>query len=519
MRYNYAKQLSKYLVFSNEVYMSGEVILRVENLTKRFPGVVAVDHVSFELRKGEVHCLLGENGAGKSTFIKMISGAYAKDEGQIYYDGEPVEINSSHDAKNLKIATIYQEMNLVSTMNAVENIFLGEEIHIGQSKILNITEMKRQTKAVLDRLKVKMNLNAPVKNFSTAQQQMVEIAKSLLHKNKIIIMDEPTSSITEKDTQELFRIIRELKNEGVAIIYISHRLQELKEIVDRVTVLRDGKYIDTLEMKDVEIEKLITLMVGRSLETTEKRKRVISDEVILSVKNLSWKNKVKDVSFELKKGEILGFAGLVGAGRSELMKLIFGAERAESGSVSYKGEPVKFRNTVKAVRSGISYLSEDRKREGLVLNMPIAQNITLASIDEVIRNKKINLRKERAVAEQSVQELQVATTSVNKRAKFLSGGNQQKVVIGKWLLCDSEVFIFDEPTRGIDVGAKQEIYRIMEALSEQGKSVIMISSELPELLKMSDRIIVLSNGYLTGELENAEVVSQESIMKLMLEGF
>jgi len=493
-------------------------IIQMKNICKSFLGVKALDDVSFDLKKEEVHCLIGENGAGKSTLVKILSGAYKKDSGTIIIRDKEVEIENVHDAKNLSISAIHQEINLVQSMNVVENVFLGEEIYIKGTFQLDWRQMQNKTKQVLDTLNISLDMNVPIRALRTAQQQMVEIARSLIYKRDIMIMDESTASISNKDTQELFKIIRHLKKQGVSIIYISHSLKELPEIADRVTVLRDGKKVRTVDIKEVSIDNLINMMVGRSLENFKKRESVKSDYTVLEVTNISRGSKVKNASFNLKKGEILGFAGLVGSGRTELMRLIFGADKPEEGQIVVKDKVLKNNNPVNAVRKGIAYLSEDRKMEGLILGMPVSQNITLSNLSSVSKGFVLNLKEEKTFVGKMIKALKIATPSASKIVRFLSGGNQQKVVIAKWLASNCDVMIFDEPTKGIDVGARLEVYQLMNELVKQGKSIIMVSSDLPEIMLMSDRIAVMSRGKITGVLENNGNVTQEEIMNLMLGG-
>jgi ribose transport system ATP-binding protein len=498
--------------------MNKETILRMEGVSKSFPGVHALQNVNFDLREGEVHCLLGENGAGKSTLIKILSGACSMDSGKIYMNGTLADIRNSLDARKLGISTIYQEMSLIPAMTVAENLFFGEEL-TNRVSILNRAKMEKRTTEVLQKLRVGIHPKAIVRELSTAQQQMVEIARSLIKQRKIIIMDEPTSSISEKDTRELFRIIRELRSQGVSVIYISHRLHEFEEIVDRVTILRDGKNVDSVWMKDVtNVNQLISKMVGRELSHVAKAPDRTKDETVLRVEGVRYKKVIKDAGFHLSKGEILGFAGLVGSGRTELMKLIFGSNRLEEGTIEVREKPVRIDSPKDAVRLGIGYLSEDRKNEGLILNMSIERNISLARLETVSHSLILSSRKERRQAEDYIQRLRVATSSRLKKVKLLSGGNQQKVVIAKWLVTDCDILIFDEPTRGIDVGARAEIYKWIEMLAEQGKSIIVVSSDLPEIFRISNRVIVMSDGKITGELRNDDDLTQEKIMKLMVGG-
>ena len=496
-----------------------EVILKIDSITKSFSGVTVLDHVSFEVYKGEVHCIIGENGAGKSTLIKILSGAYSKDSGSIYFDGKEIQISNAKVARDNGIATVYQEMNIVPTLNAVDNIFLGCELCM-KNGLIDYARMEERTQELLRNIGVKINIKTPVQYLSTAQRQIIEIIKALLFKNKVIIMDEPTSSLSSKDVSELFRIIRRLREEGTTIIFISHKLEELEEIGDRVTVLRDGKYINTVKLHDAKIDKIIEMMVGREFDTSRRAvKRPIKGEVVLEVKNLTTADgKARNVSFHLEKGKILGFAGLVGAGRTELMKAIFGRNQIASGELFVNGHKIQKMNTTKAVKLGIAYLTEDRKCEGLIMGMSICKNISIVNLDKIKKGFRLDLRQEVKDAEQKVSELNIITSSINKEARFLSGGNQQKVVVGKWLYADCEIILFDEPTRGIDVGARSEIYNIMNRLVDAGKSIIMVSSDLPEILSMSNSIVVMHEGDMVGIVENDETVTQETILKLMLGG-
>ena len=498
--------------------MGHEVILRMSNISKAFPGVQALANINFELRRGEVHCLLGENGAGKSTLIKIISGAHQKDTGKIILNDKEVEIRDAQVSRELGISTIYQEMSLIPAMSVAENIFLGEEIIKSRFYMVDREEMEKRAGKIFADMNVDINPKSLIRDLSTAQQQMVEIARSLIKNRQIIIMDEPTSSISDKDTHELFRIIHKLKKQGVAIIYISHRLQELGEIVDRITVMRDGRDVSTVNMKDVTIDQLVSMMVGRELEKMDKPSVNHIGDVILEMQNVSWGSEVQAASFSLKKGEILGFAGLVGAGRSELMRLLFGAEKMDSGKIILKGQEVRINSPIEGIKQGIGYLSEDRKRDGLVLSMGIDKNITMANLASVCKGFILDKKRESTEADHAIKSLNVATSSADKLAKFLSGGNQQKVIIGKWLLTECEVLIFDEPTRGIDVGARAEIYKLMNGLVEAGKSIIMVSSDLPEILRISNRIIVMNHGKIVGEFDNDNEITQEELMPFMLGG-
>ena len=486
-------------------------LLRLTGVTKRFPGVVALDSVSFDLRRGEVHAVCGENGAGKSTLMKIISGQYQPDDGSIIYKGSECHFASSLEAQAAGIAIIHQELNLVPHLSVAENIFLAREPRRGV--FVDRARLRADAQRCLDRLGVDIAPGTLVRTLPVAQRQMVEIAKALSLDAEVLIMDEPTSSLTETETRQLFRIIHELKRAGVGIIYISHRLDEMTEIVDRVTVMRDGRYVSTDVFRETTIDKVVARMVGRSLEDKfPPRTSVPTGDVLLAVDQLTRANVFGPVSFELRRGEILGFAGLMGAGRTEVARAIFGADLPDSGTIRLGDETLAIRSPIDAIRRGIAYLSEDRKANGLSLNMPVASNITLANMDAVSnRLGFIRFATEAAVAKRYVDALGIRTPSVRQIARNLSGGNQQKVVISKWLFRDSRVLFFDEPTRGIDVGAKFAIYELLDKLAAQGIGVVMISSELPEILGMTDRVAVFHEGDLVTILETRQT-SQEEIM-------
>ena len=486
-------------------------LLHLQHVSKQFPGVLALDSVSFDLRSGEVHAVCGENGAGKSTLMKIISGQYVPDKGVMTYKGVERHFRSTVDAQAIGIAIIHQELNLVPHLSVAENIFLAREPKKGW--LIDRKKLTRDAQVCLDRLGVSIKPNTLVNVLSVAQQQMVEIAKALSLNAEVLIMDEPTSSLTESETSQLFALINELKSAGVGIVYISHRLDELAQIVDRVTVLRDGRYISTDKFSDTSIAQIVAKMVGRSLEDAfPKRTSVPSKEVLLSAEGLSCKGRFSNISFDLKRGEILGFAGLMGAGRTEVARAIFGADPLESGKVFLGHKQLFIKSPVDAVAHGIAYLSEDRKHDGLALAMTLAQNITLASMDAVSnRAGFINFNRENETAEHYIKALDIRTPSSRQIVKLLSGGNQQKLVISKWLFRDSKVLFFDEPTRGIDVGAKYAIYQLLDSLAAQGIGVVMISSELPEIMGMTDRVAVFHEGKLMNILNTRET-NQEEIM-------
>jgi len=489
--------------------MQTDFLVRMENISVEFPGIKALDGVNFSLKKGEVHVLLGENGAGKSTLMKVLSGVNKTTSGKVFIAEKEVKLVDTRHSLDEGISIIYQELNLIPHLTVAENIFLGKEPK--KYGLIDWKKMFREARLLLEELHVDISPRAIIKKLGIAQQQMVEVAKALRENSKVIIMDEPTSALTEKEIHELFRTIHELKSKRVGIVYISHRLEEIPQIGDRVTILRDGKYINTLNVKDTTLDGLISLMVGRELKEKFPKEIVPVGEEILQAKNISTKEKLNNCSLTLRKGEILGIAGLMGAGRTELARAIYGADHIESGEIWLGGNLVHMKTPTHAVRHRIGLLPEDRKAHGLVLGLSVRENITLASIKKILQRKMIDYRKEREEAHTIVESLAIKTPHLKQKVKFLSGGNQQKVVVGKWLMTESSVLIFDEPTRGIDVGTKVEIYKIMTALAKKGIGIIMISSELPEILGMSDRILVMWNGKTVAELGRSEA-TQEKIL-------
>jgi ribose transport system ATP-binding protein len=492
--------------------MSG-FLIQMEGIEKSFPGVHALSGCRFELLPGEIHGLVGENGAGKSTLMKVLSGIYEKDAGTIKVQGRTVEAHNARQAQILGISIIHQELNLMKHLTAAQNIFIGREHKRGFRFLVDDPEINRKSEELFKRINLRLDPRVQVAGLTVAQQQMIEIAKALSFNSAVLIMDEPTSALSDSEIEELFKVIRDLKSQGKGIVYISHRMDELHRICDRVTVMRDGKYIATTPMKDITTARIIAQMVGREIyEGRHLHGDTSKNEVVLEVKNLNRGRVVQDVSFELHKGEILGFAGLLGAGRTETMRLIFGADPMESGEIFVKGKKASIKKPRDAVRRGIGYLSEDRKRYGLALGMSVKVNTVMASLGSFLKPLGIiDEAKSKRVAQEYVERLNTRTTGVEQLAKNLSGGNQQKVVVGKWLVRDSDILIFDEPTRGIDVGAKSEIYKLLNELADQGKSIIMISSELPEVLRMSHRIVVMCEGRVTASLR-AEESTQEQIM-------
>lgn len=498
--------------------MRPQYVLELRGVNKSFPGVKALKNVDFTLKPDEVHCLIGENGAGKSTLIKIISGAHSLDSGEIYFQGQLVSELDAHRARQLGVSVIYQEMNLIPQLSVAENIFLGNEPTSTRLGFVQEKRLMEKTQEILQEIGVSIHPHKLVRDLSTAEQQMVEIAKALALDKEILIMDEPTASLTAQNTEDLFRIIRRLTKRGVSIIYISHRLQELSIIADRVTVLRDGAHISTFAWGKVTTPELITMMVGREVQPVVMSKnRQIGQECVLEVKGLRKEPLIKEVTFRAYKGEIVCFAGLVGSGRTETMRLIFGADQRDSGQIFLYGKELRLRSPADAVRDGIGMLTEDRKGQGLVLGLPVRDNMTLASLATFSKWGRINRAYEGQVVDEQVRALDIVTPSIEHLARNLSGGNQQKVVLAKWLLTESKVLIFDEPTRGVDVGAKEEIYEIMRFPAQQGVTILMVSSDLPEVLRMGDRIIVMSEGRITGELSRDEA-TQEKLMALMLGG-
>ncbi len=491
-----------------------EILVQMEGIEKSFPGVHALNQAKFELRPGEVHALVGENGAGKSTLMKVLAGVYDRDAGHIFYKGKSVEVPNPRAAQHLGISMIHQELNLMPHLTVAQNIFIGREPRQNVKFMLDEKAINQQARQVFEMMHLNLDPKIKVADLTVAKQQMVEIAKALSFNAEVLIMDEPTAALTDTEIDELFRIIRDLRAKGVGVVHISHRLEELKQISDRITVMRDGKYIDTVKTQDATIDQIISMMVGRTIyEATPEVPEKPSEEVVLEVKHLNRGNVIRDISFQLKKGEILGFSGLVGAGRTEVARAVFGADPVDSGEIYVQGNKVHIGSPSDAVQHGIGYLSEDRKRYGLALGMDVADNTVLAAFRKFINKIGwVKFSQIHASAQQMVTALAIKTPSLQQKAKNLSGGNQQKVIIGKWLTADTNILIFDEPTRGIDVGAKSEIYHLLNNLAQQGKSIIMISSELPEILRMSHRVMVMCEGRITGELNIAEA-TQEKIMQ------
>jgi ribose transport system ATP-binding protein len=490
-------------------------LISVKKLSKSFPGVRALHDVQFELIAGEVHALMGENGAGKSTLMKILAGVYTRDSGEILVGGEPAEFLSPRDAQAAGVGIIHQELQLMNHLTVAQNIFIGREPRGRLGLFLDEDKLNIAAREILSRMHVNLDPRAMVGELTVASQQMVEIAKALSFDSRVLIMDEPTSALNDAEIAELFRIIRELKSRGVGIVYISHKMDELKQIADRVTVLRDGEYVATVDAANTTVEAIIGMMVGRTLsDATPAARDAAQGETALEVRHLNAGPLVRDVSFTLRQGEILGFAGLMGAGRTEVARAVFGADPVESGEIFVKGAKASIKNPSDAVAHGIGYLSEDRKRFGLATGMDVESNIVMSNLRNFLSlNFFLRRARMRRRASHFINLLAIRTPSASQEVRLLSGGNQQKIVIAKWLERDCDVLFFDEPTRGIDVGAKSEIYKLLRSLAEEGKAIVMISSELPEILRMSDRIVVMCEGRITGEL-SAKEATQERIMHL-----
>ena len=485
-------------------------ILELKHISKQYTGVKALDDVSISFRRGEVHALMGENGAGKSTLIKTLSGAIQPNDGEIVFEGTTYTHMEPHQAMELGIHVIYQEFNMMPELSVAENIFMGQQLGGGVLFNKSITEERAQK--ILDGMHVKINARETVKNLSVANMQLVEIAKALTRDVKVLVMDEPTAPLTDAEVETLFEIVQMLKSKGVTIIYISHRIAEVFQISDRVSVLRDGRFIKTVMTNEVDRDELIRLMVGREVSDTYPKRDFTPGEVVLELRDVCG-NGVENVSFAVRSGEIFGLSGLVGAGRTETMRMIFGADPIDSGEVLLNGQPVHPKHPAEAVKLGIGLIPEDRKQQGLLLDLPIFTNISMATMRDVSRFTVVNSRAEKENVNRLVEAVTIKTPSIVQLVRNLSGGNQQKVVLAKWLAANCKVLIFDEPTRGIDVGARHEIYKLMNELCRQGIAIVMISSDMEEILGMSDRIMVLCEGHQAGILER-EAFSQETILSL-----
>lgn len=489
--------------------MEQKYILEFQGITKSFVGVKALQDISFQIKRGDVHALLGENGAGKSTLMKILSGAYTKDAGEIIFDGNVVNIKNTVASEQLGIAIIYQELNLIPDLSIAENIFLDRQPF--KRGLMDWKKLYSDAEAILKKIDIVLNVKAMVSTLSVAQQQMVEIAKALSLNSKLLIMDEPTSTLTDGETKKLFQVIETLKAQGITMVYISHRMEEIFSICDSYTVMRDGMFIASGEIQNVNVDKIIEYMVGRSLAQVFPQKNNTIGEVVLEAEHISNSAEVKDVSFTLRKGEILGFAGLVGAGRTETLKAVFGADAKAKGSIKIKGSKVNIHSPQDAIRYGIGFVPEDRKKEGLVTELSVLDNVVMAKMENSMKNGFFSMQKAKEICKRYIDSLLIKTPSEKQAAKYLSGGNQQKVVLAKWLNCNPEIIVLDEPTRGIDINAKMEIYHIIANLAEQGKSIILISSEMQEIIGLCDRVYVMYEGQITGVLNQADL-SQQQIM-------
>jgi ABC-type sugar transport system ATPase subunit len=498
--------------------MGDNIILELRHIEKSFPGVKALKDISLMVRRGTVHALVGENGAGKSTMMKILTGILPKDAGEILIDGKEVQIASPLHAQSLGLSIIFQEFNLVNSLSIAENLFVGRLKKRGVRGV-DWTGIYRDAEGLLGRIGLKIDPRTKVAALSVAAKQMVEIAKALSYNPKILVMDEPSATLTNKELDNLYQIVEQLRRDGVTVIYISHRLEEVFRLSDWITVIRDGEVIETRKASDISREQVIQLMVGRSMDQEyPARSGRPQNEVVLKAEGLCRKGVFEDVSFELHKGERLGIAGLVGAGRTEIVRAIFGADRLTSGVLSVRGKPVRFRSPCDAIQHGIGLLTEDRKGQGLVLDCSIGWNTTLCALKKVMRGGFVKRGAEARITDDYIKTLRIKAPGGKTTALNLSGGNQQKVVIAKWLFTDAEVLILDEPTRGIDVGAKYEIYQIINQLADSGKAVILISSEMPEVLNMSDRLLVVHAGRVKGELTGAEMTGENVMKMAILEG-
>ena len=492
--------------------MTQEILLQMTGIHKRFHGVHALRGVDFELRRGEIHALMGENGAGKSTLMKVLTGIHKRDEGEVVLFGNPVNFSNIKESQDAGISMIHQELNMMNHLTVAQNIYIGREPMKGA--YIDDKKMEQDAAALFKRIGVKIDPSVKLGTLTVGKQQMVEIAKAVSRDAQILVLDEPTAALTQLEVEELFKIMRDLQSKGIGMIYISHRMDEINRISDRITVMRDGGYVGTLITKDTTKDEIVKMMVGRVIYGDKKEESTVPEgaEVVLEVKNLNRGKEIRNVSFELRRGEILGFSGLMGAGRTEVARAIYGADEYDSGEILINGKKVNIKTPKQAVENGICYLSEDRKRYGLLLGKSVAENSVISNLDDYIKFGWIDDAAIEKAAKIENAKMRTKTPSMQQMVKNLSGGNQQKVIIARWLLKNSDIFIFDEPTRGIDVGAKSEIYTLMENLASQGKAVIMISSELAEVQRLSDRVVVMCEGRVTATLDIKDA-TQETIMK------
>ncbi len=494
-------------------------LIEMAGVSKTFPGVKALSNINLNIYPGKVHVLLGENGAGKSTLIKIISGVYSRDEGIIRLSGQEVDFKNTRESLAAGISVIHQELSVIPDLTVAENIFLGREPKIGKSGFVDRKKMNKDTSQLLESIGVKINPKAVIRRLSNADKQMVEIARAVSQNSSLVIMDEPTSSLSEHEVEALFKVIDKLKRENVAIIYISHRLKEIARIGDTVTILRDGQLVKTVSLQEIDESHMIALMVGREVTQFYYKSEIPpADEVVLEIRNYTRKEVFENISFSLRRGEILGVAGLIGAGRTEVMRAIFGADSIDSGECFLNGEPVRFTEPQQAIKAGVGLIPEDRRNQGLLLSKSVKENTSLASLFVNSKFGLINFRWESQIAEDFIQMLRTKTPNANAPVKNLSGGNQQKVVIAKWLAAKSRILIMDEPTRGIDVNAKAEIYSLMKKFVEEGGSIIMVSSELPEILGVSDRVMVMREGKVSGIIDNQGITEKDILQLASISG-
>ncbi|MDR1619325.1 MAG: sugar ABC transporter ATP-binding protein [Clostridiales bacterium] len=491
--------------------MDKDYILEIEGLSKGFPGVQALDKVSFNVERGTIHALVGENGAGKSTLIKILAGIYRADAGNVTLNGQAIAFKTPHEARVAGISVVHQEMKLAEPLSVAENLFVGG-ILTGRGNLVDWKEMRRRAKEIIDNLGVEIDVRAPVDSLTVAKKQIVEVCRAVNMNCKLMIMDEPSATLTDRELEILFGIAKKLRGEGITIIYISHRLDEIFNLADNVTVLRDGLMVNTVPVRDVTKRRLISMMVGRELGLEYPKEAAQIGDVLLEVKNLVRNGVLHDISFNVRQGEVLGISGLVGSGRTELARAILGIDKIDSGEVYVRGKKKLYRSFREAIKDGLGLIPEDRKTQGLVQIFSVKRNICMVSLDKIIKKGIVSARLEQQYGEEYAKKLRIMTPSMNTQVQYLSGGNQQKVVVTKWMMQNSEILFMDEPTRGIDVGAKTEIYHLINDLVKQGKTVIMISSEMPEILGMCDRIVILHEGKMVGELMRDEA-TQERIME------
>ncbi|MBT2733632.1 sugar ABC transporter ATP-binding protein [Bacillus sp. ISL-7] len=492
--------------------MSLTPIIEMKGISKSFSGNRVLDQVDFQLLRGEIHALMGENGAGKSTLIKILTGIYERDAGKVFIKGKEVHFKNPKEAEQMGIAVIHQELNIIPYLTVYENMFLGKELTVGRFGITKDKEMKRKTKEYLNRLGIEIDPNTEAGNLSVGQQQMIEIARAVAANTEVLIMDEPTAALTDREIEALFKVISSLKEQGVGIVYISHRMEEIFQICDQISVLRDGQFIDSKEVAKTNFDEIVKLMVGRQLgERFPERDTVVGQERF-KVENLTSKGSFENISFSVHQGEIVGVAGLMGAGRSEIMQAIFGYRSVDGGKMFIDGKEVSIKSPYEAIKAGIAFVTEDRKSQGLILELSVRENFSITTLDKISTKSVISTKTEMNLVDEMIEKLHVKTSGREISVKSLSGGNQQKIVIGKWLGINPKILILDEPTRGVDVGAKKEIYQLMNDLTKQGVSIIMVSSELPEILGMSDRVLVIHEGKLAAELNKSEA-TQENIMQ------